>query len=47
MCAESADSRDDWIRELVGERDRCQGKKNGTAAVAVSLIFCYEFFVGF
>lgn len=32
MCAESADSRDDWIRELIGERDRCQGKKNGTTA---------------
>jgi len=28
MCAESADSRDDWIRELIGERDRAQGKQN-------------------
>merc|ERR1711862_1012393 len=27
-CAESAESRDDWIRELIGERDRLQGKKN-------------------
>lgn len=31
MCAESIESRDDWIRELIGERDRVQGK---TAAVS-------------
>ena len=26
MCAENADSRDEWVRELTAERDRIQGK---------------------
>lgn len=30
MCAESQNARDDWIRELIAERDRVQGKRKLT-----------------
>jgi len=36
MCAESANARDDWIRELIGERDRVQGKTAAVAAPAAT-----------
>ena len=32
MCAESLAAQEDWIRELVAERDRVQGKRKKTAA---------------